>query len=233
MKHILVSGGGSTLGEAIVRFYIERGDVVWATYLQSEGRLTALQEELGPSLHLLPLDVTDERSIDRVIASLDRLDVLVNNSGIFSESTIADLPLMEWQRVFAVNVEGIFLLSRRAIPLLEHSGGAIVNIASINAFSPTFARTVHYDASKGAVVGFTQSLAAELAPKVRVNAVAPGLLGAAHLDRDHPLRQGYEQRSLLGKLVEAAEVAKVVGLLGDCNDMTGQTVVVDGGYAMG
>ncbi len=233
MRHILVTGGGSTLGEAIVRYYIEAGDRVWATYYQQKDRLEALKEETGPSLQLLELDVTDEGSVDRAIGSLDRLDVLVNNSGIFTESLVADLSLAEWQRVFAVNVEGVFLLSRRAIPLLQASSGAIVNIASINAFIPTFSKTVHYDASKAAVIGFTQSLAAELAPQVRVNAVAPGLLAAPHLDRDHPLRQRYEQRSPLGKLVDAKEVAKVVGLLSDCGDMTGQTVVVDGGYTIG
>lgn len=233
MRHILVTGGGSTLGEAIVRYYIEAEDRVWVTYRKNKGRLDALKEELGPSLQLLELDVTDEDSVDEAIGSLDRLDVLVNNSGIFSESLIADLSLAEWQRIFSVNVEGIFLLSRRATPLLQASGGAIVNIASINAFIPTFSKTVHYDASKAAVVGLTQSLAAELAPQVRVNAVAPGLLAAPHLDRDHPLRQRYEQRSPLGKLVDAKEVAKVVGLLSDCGDMTGQTVVVDGGYTIG
>ncbi len=233
MKTILVSGGSSTLGSAICRHFIARGDRVLCAYHMSGDQARRLSEELGPRLRPLALDLQDPDSAKWAAASIETLDVLVNNSAIFSEAGLEELPLEEWRRIFAVNVEGMVLLSQACIPLLRSSGGAIVNIASINALHPGFGKTVHYDASKGAVVSFTQSLAAELAPAVRVNAVAPGLLAAPHLDTTHPLRRRYEERALLRSLVEPDEVAKAVALLCDCRAMTGQTIVVDGGYLAG
>lgn len=233
MKTILVSGGSSTLGSAICRHFIRRGDRVLCSYHMSGDQARLLAGELGPRLRPLSLDLQDPDSVKWAVTSIETLDVLVNNSGIFTESAIEELPLEECRRIFAVNVEGMLLLSQACIPLLRTSGGAIVNIASINALHPGFGKTVHYDASKGAVVSFTQSLAAELAPAVRVNAVAPGLLAAPYLDTAHPLRRRYEERALLKSLVEPEEVAKVVALLCDCRAMTGQTIVVDGGYLAG
>lgn len=233
MKRILVSGGTSTLGSAICRHFALRGDRVYCAYHNNSDRAQRLAEELGPLLVPVHLDVADPDSIAHAEGDLTALDYLVNNSGIFSEEEIETLPLDEWRRIFTVNVEGMMRLTQACIPLLRSAGGAIVNIASINALHPGFGRTVHYDASKGAVVSFTRSLAAELAPDVRVNAVAPGLLAAPHLDTDHPLRRRYEERALLASLVEPGEVAKVVALLCDCRAMTAETVVVDGGYLAG
>lgn len=230
---ILVSGGTGNLGLAICRHFIARGDRVLCGYHSGGERARLLSEEAGPNLVPLSLNLQDPGSITESVSHIEHLDVLVNNSGIFTEEAVEDLSLDEWKRIFAVNVEGLFLLSRACIPLLSASGGSIVNIASINALHPGFGRTAHYDASKGAVISFTQSLAAELAPRVRVNAVAPGLLEAPSLDREHPLRRRYEGRALLGSLVDPAEVAKAVALLCDCQAMTAQTVVVDGGYLAG
>lgn len=139
----------------------------------------------------------------------------------------------EWQRVFDINVTGLFRLTQQCIPLLRERKGCIVNIASINALHPGFGGTIHYDASKGAVVAYTKSLAKELGPFIRVNAVAPGLLQAPYLDDANPLKQHYEERSLLHSLVDPGEVAKVVQLLSDCRAMTGELVGVDCGYLMG
>lgn len=230
---VLVSGGTSTLGSAICRHFVGRGDRVLCGYHRSGERAHTLEEELGPLLVPTRLDLQDPGSVEACVGHIGQLDVLVNNSGIFTESSVDELSRAQWRAVFAVNVEGLYLLTRACIPLLNASEGAIVNIASINALHPGFGRTAHYDASKGAVVSFTQSLAAELAPRVRVNAVAPGLLEAPSLDSTHPLRRRYEERALLGSLVDPAEVAKVVALLCDCQAMTAQTVVVDGGYLAG
>lgn len=230
---VLVSGGTSTLGSAICRHFVARGDRVLCGYHSAVERARLLREELGNQLIPLPLDLQDPAMIEEQVKGIEHLDALVNNSGIFTEATIEELPLSEWREVFSVNVEGLFLLSRACIPLLKASHGSIVNIASINALHPGFGRTAHYDASKGAVVAFTRSLAAELAPHVRVNGVAPGLLETPSLDMEHPLRRRYEKRALLASLVDPGEVAKVVALLCDCRAMSGETIVVDGGYLVG
>jgi NAD(P)-dependent dehydrogenase (short-subunit alcohol dehydrogenase family) len=121
---------------------------------------------------------------------------------------------------------------QRLLPVFAPSG-AIVNIASINALHPGFGKTVSYDASKGAVVAYTQSLAAEIAP-IRVNAVAPGLLDAPYLHAEgNTVREQFESRALLGRMVKPEEVAQAVLFEAENTAMTGQVIVVDCGYLMG
>lgn len=233
MKYVLVSGGTSTLGKAICKLFIAEEQTVYCAYSSSEQKALELQQELGPLLKPVFLDVRDQSSIDTVASQLTSLDVLVNNSGIFSVYPVEELSTAEIQRIFDVNVTGLMRMVKAMAPLLQASKGSIVNIASINAFHPGFGGTSHYDASKGAVVSYTKSLASELAPHVRVNAVAPGLLKAPYLDETNALRKRYEERSLLGSLVDADQVALVVQLLANCSAMTAEVVTVDSGYLAG
>lgn len=233
MHNVLVSGGTSTLGEAVCRSFVLQGSTVFCAYTSSFEKAKALQEELGPSLVPIHLDVCNQGSIEEALQDLVCLDVLVNNSGVFSVFDPLELTTQEWERVFDINVTGMFRLTKACIPLLRVARGNIVNIASINAFHPGFGGTAHYDASKGAVVSYTRSLAQELGPEIRVNAVAPGLLEAAYLDQDNELRRQYEQRSLLKSLVKAEQVAQVVLLLSSCTAITAEVVTVDCGYIMG
>lgn len=233
MKYVLVSGGTSTLGKAICKLFIAEGQTVYCAYSSSEQKALELQQELGPLLKPVFLDVRDQSGIDTVASQLTSLDVLVNNSGIFSVYSVEELSTEEIQRIFDVNVTGLMRMVKAMAPLLQASKGSIVNIASINAFHPGFGGTSHYDASKGAVVSYTKSLASELAPHVRVNAVAPGLLKAPYLDETNALRKRYEERSLLGSLVDADQVALVVQLLANCSAMTAEVVTVDSGYLAG
>lgn len=233
MKHVLVSGGTSTLGTAICKLFIAEGHTVYCGYSSSEHKALKLQQELGPFLKPVFLDVRDQAGIDSVASQLDGLDVLVNNSGIFSVYSVEELQTEEIQRIFDVNVMGLMRMVKSMAPFLLASKGSIVNVASINAFHPGFGGTAHYDASKGAVVSYTKSLARELAPNVRVNAVAPGLLKAPYLDETNALRKLYEERSLLGSLVDADQVALVVQLLANCSAMTAEVVTVDSGYLAG
>lgn len=233
MKTVLVSGGTSTLGRAICTRFVADGYTVYCAYASSKEKATALSASLGPSLIPLHLDVQDQESIAQGCAHLQSLDLLVNNSGVFSVFPTEELGEAEWQRIFDVNVTGMFRLTKQVLPLLRQAKGNIINIASINALHPGFGGTTCYDASKGAVVSYTKALAAELAPEVRVNAVAPGLIAAPYLDNDHPLRQLYEKRALLSHLVEADQVAQVVSFLSGCCAMTAQVITVDCGYLAG
>lgn len=233
MQRILVSGGTSTLGQAICRLAVSQGSLVYCGYATSEEKVKALHKELGSSLIPVHLDVRNDNSIEEALSVVTSLDVLVNNSGVFSVFDPEDLTVEEWQRIFDINVTGLFRLTRACIPLLKRSRGCIVNIASINAFHPGFGGTSHYDASKGAVVSYTRSLAKELGPEIRVNAVAPGLLEATYLTESNALRKHYEKRSLLKRMVKAQHVAQVVALLACCDSITGEVVTVDCGYVMG
>ncbi|MGH0052337.1 MAG: SDR family NAD(P)-dependent oxidoreductase [Sphaerochaetaceae bacterium] len=233
MRTILVSGGTSTLGKAICERLSKAGEQVYCGYASNKDTAVELAAIYGPSLIPIHLDVQDTACIASVVNTLRGLDVLVNNSGVFSMFSPTTLEEEEWQHIFDVNVTGLFRLTKQCIPFLEESQGCIVNIASINALHPGFGGTSHYDASKGAVVAYTKSLAKELAPFIRVNAVAPGLLQASYLDDANPLKQYYEKRALLHSLVDPDEVAKVVQLLIDCKAMTGELVGVDCGYLMG
>jgi NAD(P)-dependent dehydrogenase (short-subunit alcohol dehydrogenase family) len=234
MRTVLVTGGTSNLGMAICRAFIEEGDSVIATYAHNREGAESLRSELGDRLSILELDLLKEESVKALFSKLEALDVLVNNSGLFSLSDQQDLKSEEWDRVFDTNVKGLFLVTKAALPLLKQSDDAsIINIASINAIHPGFGQTAHYDASKGAVVAYTKSLAAEVAP-IRVNAVAPGLLDAPYLsDSDNPIRVMFESRSLLKRMVKVGEVASCVSFLSGSQAITGQTIVVDCGYLVG
>lgn len=234
MRTVLVTGGTSNLGKAICRSFIQGGDSVIATYAHNREGAELLKRELGDRLTILELDLLKEESVLSLFEKIEKLDVLVNNSGLFTLSDQQDLQAEEWDRVFATNVRGLFLVTKGALPLLKESPDAcIVNIASINAIHPGFGQTAHYDASKGAVVAYTKSLAAEVAP-IRVNAVAPGLLDAPYLSgSDNPVRVMFESRSLLKRMVRVEEVASCVSFLSEARAITGQVIVVDCGYLVG
>jgi NAD(P)-dependent dehydrogenase (short-subunit alcohol dehydrogenase family) len=190
---------------------------------------------LGEALSVFALDVLLEASVAILFESLDSLDVLVNNSGVFTVGEQESLSVDDWDKVFDTNVKGLFLVTRMAIPLLKKSdAGSIINVASINAFHPGFGGTAHYDASKGAVVSYTKSLSAELGPCIRVNAIAPGLLDAPYLHGDNDsIRKKFENRAILKRLVQSSEVADCALFLSSASAITGEVVVVDCGYSVG
>ncbi|HKL59855.1 MAG TPA: SDR family NAD(P)-dependent oxidoreductase [Sphaerochaeta sp.] len=234
MRTVLVTGGTSNLGAAICRLFIEEGYSVIATYAHNKEGAQALKQELGENLTIERLDLLDEGCVLSLFSKIEKLDILVNNSGLFSLSDQQDLKADEWDRVFDTNVKGLFLVTKAALPLLRRSEDAsIINIASINALHPGFGQTAHYDASKGAVVAYTKSLAAEVAP-IRVNAVAPGLLDAPYLsDPSNPIRVTFESRAPLKRMVKVEEVASCVSFLSHARAITGEVIVVDCGYLVG
>jgi NAD(P)-dependent dehydrogenase (short-subunit alcohol dehydrogenase family) len=175
---------------------------------------------------------------------------MVNNSGVFSMYPQKDLEAAEWDRLFSINVRGLYLCSKAAakhMSLNDKTGtggyrGSIINMASINALHPGFGFTAHYDATKGAVYSYTRSLAAELGPEgIRVNAVAPGLVDSEGLRNEAgPLAEMVEGRNPLRtadgetRLVSGSDVADAVVFLASAmaSSLTGETIVVDRGYLL-
>ena len=179
-KVVIVTGGSRGIGEAIVLAFAQKGaDVVVADVLPADNVVRKLQNT--HRCLAVKTDVTSLQSVQHMVSkTLDefgRIDVLVNNAGVIRIELVEEFPVEEWDRIMNVNVKGIFLCCKSIIPHMKNQrSGKIVNISSV-AGKSGYARHAAYCASKFAVIGFTQSLAKELAEyNINVNAVCPGII---------------------------------------------------------
>ncbi len=245
----LITGAGRGIGEATARALAAQGAKVVVTDLSPP---QALADQLGGLA--LAQDVTDEAGWIEVMAAIQAqaggLDILVNNAGLFLMKPITQTTLEDWRRLQAVNVEGVFLGAKHAIPLLAErapkwrGGASIINLSSIAGLVGS-SGTSAYVASKGAVRLLTKSMAMEFAPlNVRVNSVHPGVIetdmgrevlsavSAATGAGDNEARTAMAQRHPLGHLGEVANIADAITFLASDRAafMTGSEMVVDGGF---
>ena len=246
-KAALVTGAATGIGRSAVLALARAGYDVAVNYASSESaaRETAAQaEKLGVRVLVLKCDVSDEAGVRAMLAAIDkafgRLDVLVNNAGTtasWKPKDLESLSLEEWNRVFAVNVRGLFQVTRASLPLLRKGENpSIVNTASIVGLRPG-PQPLPYAASKAAVVNLTKTLAWNLGPEIRVNAVAPGWMEGDWMKR--MLKDRYED--LMGKRAKATPLKRVVtaddvaetmmSLIQSNRFVTGEVIVVDGGFA--
>jgi len=242
----LVTGAAKGIGRAAAVALAEGGFDVAINFSRSEdaARETArLAAAKGARTLLHRADVSDDPAVRGMIAEVGRefgrLDALVNNAGTTTNIRPNDfdgLSLEEWDRVFAVNVRGVFQVTRAAAPLLKAAHGSIVNTASIVGLRPG-PQPLPYAASKAAVVSLTKLLALNLAPEIRVNAVAPGWMEGEWMER--MLKDRYEdlmarraKSTPLRRVAKAEDVAEViVNLLTSNRFVNGEVVVIDGGYS--
>lgn len=243
----LVTGSATGVGRSAAIALARNGYDVMVNYSRSEdaARETGAEcEAAGANTLIHKCDVSDEGGVHAMIGEIElgfgRLDVLVNNAGITSKTAIKDLDdmdLEEWDRVFAVNVRGIFQVTRAAAALLRQAGnGCIVNTASIAGIRPG-PQPLAYSASKAAVACLTKTLALALGPDIRVNAVAPGWMEGDWMQR--MLGENYdrlmERRARitpLNRCVTADDVAEsMMALIQHNRFVTGEIVVVDGGFS--
>jgi 3-oxoacyl-[acyl-carrier protein] reductase len=245
-KAALVTGAATGIGRAAVLALARAGFDVALNYSSSEAaaRKTAAEaEKLGASTLVVRCDVSDESGVRAMLQSVEkefqRLDVLVNNAGTtasWKPRDLETLSLDEWDRVFAVNVRGLFQVTRAAVPLLRKSQGCVVNTASIVGLRPG-PQPLPYAASKAAVINLTRTLAWNLGPEIRVNAVAPGWMEGDWMKR--MLKDKYED--LMGKRAKATPLRRVVtaedvaetimSLVQGNRFVTGEIIVIDGGFA--
>lgn len=242
----LVTGGATGIGRSAVLALARANFDVAIVYGSSAAAAQAVAgeaEALGARTLVLQCDVADDAAVRRTLAAIGevfgRLDALVNNAGTTATWKVRDLEsldMAEWDRTFAVNVRGTFQVARAAVPLLRKGvEPAIVNTASIVGLRPG-PQPLPYAASKAAVVNLTKTLAWNLGPEIRVNAVAPGWMEGEWMER----MLGDKYEDLMGKrakltslrrCVTADDVAEVmVNLLTANRFVTGEVVVIDGGF---
>jgi 3-oxoacyl-[acyl-carrier protein] reductase len=242
----LVTGAATGIGRAAAVALAAAGFDVAINFSRSEqeARETAsLTQAKGAKTLLFQCDVSDDAKVRQMLAAVQRefsrLDALVNNAGTTTNIKPSDFEAMtpeEWDRVFAVNVRGTFQVTRAAASLLKAARGSIVNTASIVGLRPG-PQPLPYAASKAAVVSLTQLLALNLAPEVRVNAVAPGWMEGDWMkrmlgDRYDDLMARRAKSTPLRRCATAEDVAEViVNLITSNRFVNGETVVIDGGYS--
>lgn len=237
-KTALVTGGASGIGEATSRVLSGAGArVVIADINQERAEKLSAQLE-GSSVRLF--DVTDEEAVRREIRALGKLDILINNAGIGLVGNVEETEIVDFRRVFRVNVEGLFLVTKHALPLLVASRGAIVNIGSVAGLIGV-KRRFAYSATKGAVIAATRQLAVDYPTQIRVNCIAPGTV-------DTPFVEGYLQkyhaheieltraelnaRQPIGRLGKPEEIANLALYLcsQEAQFMNGAVLPIDGGW---
>jgi NAD(P)-dependent dehydrogenase (short-subunit alcohol dehydrogenase family) len=242
MPAAVVTGASRGIGRAVALRFARDGHDVAVNYRSSERaaeETAAAVAEAGREAIVVRADVSRpdevERLVDRAVDAFGGIDHVVNNAGIEESCPTTELSTADFDRVVDTNVNGAFAATRAALPALRRSGGSasVVNVASRVAFTGA-AGEPHYVASKAALVGLTRSHARELAPEVRVNAVAPGKIDTDMNAHHSPADRRRNRRSVpLDRYGTAAEVADAVAYLRDATFVTGETLHVNGGETMG
>jgi NAD(P)-dependent dehydrogenase (short-subunit alcohol dehydrogenase family) len=234
-KHVLVTGGGSGIGEGIVHVLAGRGWHVVVNDVDAE-KAEAVAKAVGGIALPGDVDKDAERLIAESVKQCGSLHGLVNNAGIIKRSMLESIPDEHIDRTFSVNLRATVRLSRFAMPHLEKTGGSIVNISSIAAEIAQVGGGL-YSASKAGVSAFTRQAAAEWGPKgVRVNAVAPGLIRTAMAEAVYSVPETYEKRRAmipLKKIGKPENIGTVVAFLlsDDAEYVSGQIIEVDGAFS--
>ena len=237
-RHALVTGGASGIGENTCRVLAAAGASVSIADVD-RARAEALAAEL-PGASVLQFDVTDEAAVNKAIGGLAQLDILVNCAGIGLVGGVEETSLGDFQRLFRVNVEGTFLVTRAAMPKLLAAKGSIVNIGSVAGLIGVKKRFA-YCATKGAVVAMTRQLAVDYAGQIRVNCICPGTVDTpfveAYLEKYHKhekdkMRAELNARQPIGRVGKPLEIAHMALYLcsAEAEFVHGSVMTIDGGW---
>jgi NAD(P)-dependent dehydrogenase (short-subunit alcohol dehydrogenase family) len=241
-KKVLITGGGSGIGAAAADAFLQEGAEVAVFDIVDPEPLRQRWKDKACTVH--QVDISRGEAVNEAVRQIERrwgtMDVLVNNAGVEFVGSVEETSEADWDRVMGINVKGMFLVAKAALPMLKAARGAIVNTASQLAFVgvPNFTA---YTASKSAVLNFTRSLALEVAKDgVRVNAVCPGAVDTPLLRRQFAEGKRGPQGTLqdlirmhpLNRLGRPEEIAAAILFLSsaDASFITGSFLVADGGY---
>lgn len=234
---VLVTGGGTGLGQAISEHFLARGFRVAATYSRSEAEAKANVEKMrsaGGTVELLHADISIARDVEALVGGVyerfGRLDVVVNNASLtrfVPFQNIQGATEEVWDSIMDVNLKGTFMVSRAmALRMMEGDGGAIVNISSTAGVVPS-GSSIAYAVSKAGIIHLTKAMSIALAPKVRVNCVAPALMQTRWWDGHDDAVNTWMRSARFQKAATVEDVAEAVGVLALNASISGQTLVID------
>lgn len=237
-KVALITGGASGIGECAARIFTNAGASVIIADIDTK-KAEALAAEL-PGSRAVHCDITSEESVKHALQSVPHLDILINNAGIGLVGSVTETELPDWERLFRVNVTGMFLMTKHAVPLLIESHGCMVNIGSVAGLIGVKKRFA-YCATKGAVLAMTRQLAVDYPTEFRVNCISPGTVDTpfveGYLEKYHKhekekVRGELNQRQPIGRLGKPEEIAHLALYLcsREAGFVNGAVVNIDGGW---
>lgn len=230
---VLVTGASCGLGASIAKLFLENHDIVYVNYNHSKTEAENLCENYKSAIPM-KCDIASELEIKAMIEKIKEeqghLDIIINNAGIAKDSLVEDKTKKTFMSVLETNLIGSFLVCKYGKKIMEK--GCIINISSTNGIDTYYPYSLDYDASKAGLISLTHNLAVEYAPKVRVNAVAPGWINTdMNKELDGEFKKEECDKILLNRFAEPIEVAKVVFFLcsDDASYINGSVIRVDGG----
>ena len=232
MKNVLITGGSRGIGAAAVALFAARGDRVWFLYEKDHDAARQVTENTGATA--ICCDVADSAAVKQAFSALPPLDILVCNAGICHYGLMSQMDESAWDRIFDVNVKGIYNCINAATPgFLEKHSGSIVTVSSMWGQVGASCEAA-YSATKGAVIALTKALAQELGPSgIRVNCVAPGvILTDMCASVDPEILESMANESCVGRNGTPEDVAKAMAYLADAPFVTGQILAVNGGLVL-
>lgn len=239
-KRVLITGGAGGIGMVTAARFLEEGARV--VVFDKDEKACRLMEEKLPSLEPSILaDVSDANSVEMAFTELnalfDGLDILINNAGISLRNSFLDITPEQWQTVISVNLNGMFYVAQQAARLmLAGEGGVILNMGSTNAVTGYY-YYADYNASKAGVIELTRSMALELGPKIRVNAICPGFIMTPMQEAEYTpkMQQDFAKKLPLRRLGRPEDVAALFAFLAseEASFITGEYIVIDGGEIVG
>ena len=232
MANVVITGGSRGIGAAAVERFAARGDSVWFFYAQNESAARAIAEKTGATA--ICCNVSDSAAVEAAFRQIPDVDILICNAGISVSGLINQLAEEDWDRLFDINVKGIYLCVKAAMPafLRKHSG-SIITVSSVWGQVGASCEAA-YSATKGAVIALTKALAKELGPSgIRVNCVSPGvILTDMCACYDEQTLDSLAEETPIGRNGTPMDIAKAMEYLSEAEFVTGHILTVDGGFAL-
>ncbi len=229
---VVVTGGSRGIGAETVRQFAARGNTVYFLYEKEHDQAKAVAKETGATA--ICCDVADGQAVKAAFRRIPDVDILVCNAGISVTGLIHQMEEAQWDRLFAVNVKGIYHCVNAALPLLlQKQAGSIVTVSSMWGQVGASCE-VAYSATKGAVIAMSKALAQELGPSgIRVNCVAPGVISTDMCAEVAPeIMEELKNQTPVGRNGTPSDVAKAIVYLADAEFVTGQVLAVNGGIVI-